>query len=146
MNKTMERHDVAIQHFTALLGDPKREVFALTMIGESHEAMGNRAEATRCYQDALKSRAPARSRPRSSTSSSATFSTTQATAPRPSTTLNGSPSEIRPSVTYSAAWRAEVAREPPLGYLSPDHPARLLVPTPVMLASLPLLELHPSRL
>jgi len=55
MNKTMERHDVAIQHFTALLGDPKREVFALTMIGESHEAMGNRAEATRCYQDALKS-------------------------------------------------------------------------------------------
>jgi tetratricopeptide (TPR) repeat protein len=25
------------------------------MIGESHEAMGNRAEATRCYQDALKS-------------------------------------------------------------------------------------------
>ena len=55
MNKTMERHDAAIQHFTALLGDPRREVFALTMIGESHEAMGNRAEATRCYQDALKS-------------------------------------------------------------------------------------------
>jgi Tetratricopeptide repeat. len=55
MNKTMERHDVAIRHFTALLGDPKREVFALTMIGESHEAMGNRAEAIRCYQDALKS-------------------------------------------------------------------------------------------
>jgi tetratricopeptide (TPR) repeat protein len=55
MNKTMERHDLAIQHFTALLGDPKREVFALTMIGECHEAMGNRAEATRCYQDALRS-------------------------------------------------------------------------------------------
>ena len=55
MNKTMERHDVAIQHFTALLGDPQREVFALTMIGESQEALGNRAEATRCYQDALKS-------------------------------------------------------------------------------------------
>jgi tetratricopeptide (TPR) repeat protein len=55
MNKSMERHDVAIRHFNALLGDPKREVFALTMIGESHEAMGNRAEATRCYQDALKS-------------------------------------------------------------------------------------------
>ena len=55
MNKSMERHDLAIRHFTALLGDPKREVFALTMIGESHEAMGNHAEATRCYQDALKS-------------------------------------------------------------------------------------------
>ena len=55
MNKTMERYDVAIQHFTALLGDPKREVFALTMIGESQEAMGNHAEATRCFQDALKS-------------------------------------------------------------------------------------------
>jgi tetratricopeptide (TPR) repeat protein len=55
MNKTMERHDLAIQHFTALLGDPKREVFALTMIGESHEALGNHAEATRCFQDALKS-------------------------------------------------------------------------------------------
>jgi tetratricopeptide (TPR) repeat protein len=55
MNKTMERHDVAIRHFTALLGDPQREVFALTMIGESQEALGNRAEATRCYQDALKS-------------------------------------------------------------------------------------------
>ena len=55
MNKTMERHDLAIQHFRALLGDPKREVFALTMIGESHEAMGNHAEAIRCFQDALKS-------------------------------------------------------------------------------------------
>ena len=55
MNKSMERHDLAIQHFTALLGDPKREVFALSMIGESHEAMGNHAEATRCFQDALKS-------------------------------------------------------------------------------------------
>ena len=54
MNKTMERHDLAIQHFTALLGDPKREVFALTMIGECHEALGNHAEATRCFQDALK--------------------------------------------------------------------------------------------
>ena len=55
MNKTMERHDLAIQHFRALLGDPKREVFALTMIGESHEALGNHAEAIRCFQDALKS-------------------------------------------------------------------------------------------
>jgi len=55
MNKTLERHDLAIQHFRALLGDPKREVFALTMIGESHEAMGNHAEAIRCFQDALKS-------------------------------------------------------------------------------------------
>jgi tetratricopeptide (TPR) repeat protein len=54
MNKTMERHDVAIQHFTALLDDPAREVYALTMIGESHEALGNSAEAIRCYQDALK--------------------------------------------------------------------------------------------
>jgi len=73
MNKTMERHDVAIQHFTALLGDPSAEVFALTMIGESHEAMGTTAqEATRCTRDATQEpRAPARSRPRSSTSSSA---------------------------------------------------------------------------
>ena len=55
MNKSMERHDLAIQHFRALLGDPKREVFALTMIGESHEAMGSHAEAIRCFQDALKS-------------------------------------------------------------------------------------------
>ena len=55
MNKSMERHDLAIEHFTALLGDPRREVFALSMIGESHEAMGNHAEATRCFQDALKS-------------------------------------------------------------------------------------------
>jgi tetratricopeptide (TPR) repeat protein len=54
MNKTMERHDVAIQHFTALLADPAREVYALTMIGESQEALGNFAEAIRCYQDALK--------------------------------------------------------------------------------------------
>lgn len=54
MNKTMERHDLAIQHFTSLLGDPKREVFALTMIGESQEALGNLAEAIRCYQDALR--------------------------------------------------------------------------------------------
>lgn len=54
MNKTMERHDVAIQHFTALLADPAREVYALSMIGESQEALGNFAEAIRCYQDALK--------------------------------------------------------------------------------------------
>jgi pilus assembly protein FimV len=54
MNKTMERHDLAIQHFTSLLGDSKREVFALTMIGESQEALGNLAEAIRCYQDALR--------------------------------------------------------------------------------------------
>ncbi len=54
MNKTMERHDLAIAHFTSLLGDPKREVFALTMIGESQEALGNHAEAIRCYQDALR--------------------------------------------------------------------------------------------
>jgi len=54
MNKSLERHDLAIQHFTTLLGDPKREVFALTMIGESQEAMGNNAEAIRCYQDALR--------------------------------------------------------------------------------------------
>jgi tetratricopeptide (TPR) repeat protein len=54
MNKTMERYDLAIQHFTSLLGDSKREVFALTMIGESQEALGNHAEAIRCYQDALR--------------------------------------------------------------------------------------------
>jgi tetratricopeptide (TPR) repeat protein len=55
MNKSMERHDIAIRHFTALLGDPRREVYALTMIGESQEALGNHAEAMRCYQDALRS-------------------------------------------------------------------------------------------
>jgi tetratricopeptide (TPR) repeat protein len=54
MQKTMERYDVAIEHFKAALDDPKREVFALSMIGECCEALGNSAEAIRCYQDALK--------------------------------------------------------------------------------------------
>ena len=54
MEKTMERYDAAIEHFKALLGDPKREVFALSMIGECAEALGDSAEAIRCYQDALK--------------------------------------------------------------------------------------------
>ncbi len=54
MEKTMERYDAAIEHFKALLADPKREVFALSMIGECSEALGDSAEAIRCYQDALK--------------------------------------------------------------------------------------------
>ena len=54
MQKTMERYDVAIDHFKAAMEDPKREVFALSMIGECCEALGDSAEAIRCYQDALK--------------------------------------------------------------------------------------------
>jgi tetratricopeptide (TPR) repeat protein len=54
MEKTMERYDAAIEHFKALLPDPKRDVFALSMIGECSEALGDSAEAIRCYQDALK--------------------------------------------------------------------------------------------
>jgi pilus assembly protein FimV len=54
MEKTMERYGAAIDHFKALLADPKREVFALSMIGECSEALGDPAEAIRCYQDALK--------------------------------------------------------------------------------------------
>jgi tetratricopeptide (TPR) repeat protein len=54
MEKTMERYESAIQHFSALLADPKREVFALTMMGECYEARGDSAEAIRYYQDALK--------------------------------------------------------------------------------------------
>jgi pilus assembly protein FimV len=54
MEKTMERYDAAIDHFKVLLADPKREVFALSMIGECSEALGDSAEAIRCYQDALK--------------------------------------------------------------------------------------------
>jgi pilus assembly protein FimV len=54
MEKTMERHDAAIAHFKAAMADPKREVFALSMIGECCEALGDSAEAIRCYQDALK--------------------------------------------------------------------------------------------
>ncbi len=54
MEKTMERYPAAIEHFKVLLAEPRREVFALTMIGECHEGLGNFAEAIRCYQDALK--------------------------------------------------------------------------------------------
>ncbi|MBN2575950.1 MAG: tetratricopeptide repeat protein [Deltaproteobacteria bacterium] len=54
MEKTMERYDAAITHFKAALADHGREVFALSMIGECHEALGDSAEAIRCYQDALK--------------------------------------------------------------------------------------------
>jgi tetratricopeptide (TPR) repeat protein len=54
MEKTMERYDAAIEHFKVLMAEPKREVFALSMIGECHEALGDSAEAIRCYQDALK--------------------------------------------------------------------------------------------
>jgi tetratricopeptide (TPR) repeat protein len=54
MQKTMERYDAAIEHFKAAMEDPKREVFALIMIGECCEALGDSAEAIRCYQDALK--------------------------------------------------------------------------------------------
>lgn len=54
MEKTMERYEAAIEHFKAVMEDPKREVFALSMIGECSEALGDSAEAIRCYQDALK--------------------------------------------------------------------------------------------
>jgi tetratricopeptide (TPR) repeat protein len=54
MEKTMERYGAAIEHFKAVMEDPKREVFALSMIGECSEALGESAEAIRCYQDALK--------------------------------------------------------------------------------------------
>jgi tetratricopeptide (TPR) repeat protein len=54
MQKTMERYDAAIEHFKAAMEDPQREVFALSMIGECCEALGDSAEAIRCYQDALK--------------------------------------------------------------------------------------------
>jgi tetratricopeptide (TPR) repeat protein len=54
MEKTMERYESAIQHFSALLSDPKREVFALTMIGECYEARGDTGEAIGYYQEALK--------------------------------------------------------------------------------------------
>jgi tetratricopeptide (TPR) repeat protein len=54
MEKTMERYEAAIDHFKAVMEDPKREVFALSMIGECSEALGESAEAIRCYQDALK--------------------------------------------------------------------------------------------
>ncbi len=54
MEKTMERYGAAIAHFKAVMEDPRREVFALTMIGECSEALGESAEAIRCYQDALK--------------------------------------------------------------------------------------------
>ena len=87
MEKTMERYDVAIEHFKAVMEDPKREVFALSMIGECSEALGDSAEAIRCYQDALKRPTATRRRGhRSSTSSSATSSTTLATTARRSTT------------------------------------------------------------
>ncbi len=54
MEKTMERYQAAIGHFKELLADPKREVFALSMIGECSEGLGDPAEAIRCYQNALK--------------------------------------------------------------------------------------------
>jgi tetratricopeptide (TPR) repeat protein len=54
MEKTMERYAAAIEHFKIVMGDPKREVFTLSMIGECSEALGDSAEAIRCYQDALK--------------------------------------------------------------------------------------------
>ena len=54
MEKTMERYEVAIGHFKAAATDPRREVFAISMIGECREALGDSAEAIRCYQEALK--------------------------------------------------------------------------------------------
>jgi tetratricopeptide (TPR) repeat protein len=54
MEKTMERYAAAIEHFKVVMEDPKREVFALSMIGECSESLGDSAEAIRCYQDALK--------------------------------------------------------------------------------------------
>jgi tetratricopeptide (TPR) repeat protein len=54
MEKTMERYEAAMAHFKAAMTDPSKEVFAMSMIGECWEGLGNSAQAIRCYQDALK--------------------------------------------------------------------------------------------
>ena len=51
--KQMGLHDAAIQEFRQLAADPKRAVFALTMIGECVEAKGELGEAVARYKEAL---------------------------------------------------------------------------------------------
>jgi tetratricopeptide (TPR) repeat protein len=51
--KQMGLHDAAIQEFKQLAADPKRAVFALTMIGECVEAKGDLGEAVARYKEAL---------------------------------------------------------------------------------------------
>jgi tetratricopeptide (TPR) repeat protein len=51
--KEMGLHDAAIKEFALLAGDPSREVFALTMMGECYEAKGAPAEALIHYKKAL---------------------------------------------------------------------------------------------
>jgi tetratricopeptide (TPR) repeat protein len=51
--KQMGLHDAAIEEFKLLAADPKRAVFALTMIGECVEAKGDLGEAVARYKEAL---------------------------------------------------------------------------------------------
>jgi tetratricopeptide (TPR) repeat protein len=51
--KQMGLHDAAIEEFKQLAADPKRAVFALTMIGECVEAKGELGEAVARYKEAL---------------------------------------------------------------------------------------------
>ncbi len=51
--KDMGLFDAAINEFAALAQDPSHEVFALTMIGECHEARGALGEAVAFYKKAL---------------------------------------------------------------------------------------------
>ena len=51
--KDMGLHDAAINEFQRLAQDPHYEVFALTMIGECHEAKGSLGDAVAFYKRAL---------------------------------------------------------------------------------------------
>src|SRR5581483_4591606 len=51
--KEMGLFDAAIQEFSILTQDPRREVFALTMLGECYEAKGTPADAVVHYKKAL---------------------------------------------------------------------------------------------
>ncbi len=51
--KEMGLFDAAINEFTILAQHPEHEVFALTMIGECHEAKGDMPDAIRAYKQAL---------------------------------------------------------------------------------------------
>jgi tetratricopeptide (TPR) repeat protein len=51
--KEMGLYDAAINEFKQLTHDPRREVFALTMMGECYEAKGSLTEAVLRYKRAL---------------------------------------------------------------------------------------------
>jgi tetratricopeptide (TPR) repeat protein len=51
--KEMGLYDAAIAEFKQLTADPRREVFALTMVGECLEAKGTLTDAVVSYKDAL---------------------------------------------------------------------------------------------